>query len=155
MYQKALSSDVSMSGKPILSLNQFMRRGQVSFSWWPVTWAPNSRSLLSIAPSCAQPEGCPGERERKLKSWWNTISGGQPPLREGKLMEYSISRNSINMQHLPGESNFMCFWQPLPPVFLNRWHRWFEGCLWVLHIHGKGVAHLCKNEGAVPLRELL
>ena len=25
----------------------------------------------------------------------------------------------------------------------------------VLHIHGKGVAHLWKNEGAVPLRELL
>ena len=97
MYQKALSSDVSMSGKPILSLNQFMRRGQVSVSWWPVTWALNFTPgpcsvslLLAHSPKAARGRETGNWRAGEIRFQVRR----QPPLREGKLMEYSISRNS-------------------------------------------------------------
>ena len=65
-----------------------------------------------------------------------------------RLFSTLLSSATINMQHLPRESNFMFFLATALTGALTA------GPL-LKQIYGKGVAHLWKNEGVALLRELL
>ena len=62
MCQRALGRDVSMSGKPILTLNQFMRRGQVTYFLLRPTWScPLGTCSVSILLAHSQKAAWWGE----------------------------------------------------------------------------------------------
>ena len=79
--------------------------------------------------------------KKERKKYSNSRNGATP------FFRHNYCSTIINMQHLPRESNFMCFW--LPPVFqplapLISIKTKFMGK--VLHICGKTKAlHHCGN----------
>ena len=61
-------SDVSMSGKPILTLNQFMRRGQVSSFCLKTTLIPSGQVLAQYRSFLRTARKLPGGERTEIEN---------------------------------------------------------------------------------------